>query len=1066
MKKRFFNALLLGAVLLSTNAVTSCKDYDDDINNLQEQINKLATADELKSAVEQLNSAVTAAKEDAAKALEAAKTAQSTADTKADAATVTELQAAVAQAAADLATAQTELTELINSKASADDLAKANEKIAAAEQAIEEAKKAASDADDALKGEMTQAIAEALEDYVTKAALEVQVAELNAKINTLVGEKVAEQMEELQAELEKLQGIADKLQIAYSTMITDVQLYHHNQSWMDESFDYKLNFIQATELDNEFYAFGTQDGWTFKKGEKYLGTDSVLVRVSPANAVLSKENLSLIDSQGREISDVVEIASVEKFERLLTTYRTRANASETGLWVVKFQAKDVDEAFAAAAIDKSQGYERSIVYAVAVKNDNANVNTDRRVTSEYALSLYTQVASHGYEFAVNETDVNYIHNRYWACEDSRYTTEKVPELNWIDQHNPGVKAILDGTDRNAADRYADRDNRQGKYCLAVEKGKPITIDFTNGFLNFNVPEDEGVEWHQGDGIKGFYVTLDDKFALESTPSEINAWTSYEYVGVGYTKANGEVVPSTLFQGNVGTIVVKDMNNVAGDIIGFRVYAVNYDGTLTDPDGRAFYVAVGDVKTDVAISQNPVEVKYQEFNNELKFVSDLISTDAFDVDFNGYVNWNNNTTDLSGIHPEFRVVYYDEGKDEISLSDVYNEDKKIAYVRFVLDEPGNYIDGGEYTQAITLTKSSSLVSTTDVRTITASIKKVMPTGPAYEYMVAQNTNQWPMPVDQKGNNTYVISAFGDNFVPANATIDLNNFLVSERNLYTAGNQALKTEDGQYRFDIANSTYNWNNLSYKWNLDKAVVEAIGGYRNQTYTLKIYNEPSADERLANIIDNTTKHAIEAAYTYDGISKRVKTAADEKDDDDDCWDKGYVSFEPYTVSLQKNVDPVVFCSWTQSFALKTAKDSKWDKNNNVTWYEDPRDVIQLDLKNVEFEIKGNIILSVKPTSTSLGALIEDGYLEVLDADIKNLNSKAWTTANGQINPYWQASFQDPQSSSLLILSQINQKTQTPNLGSENINFKVRDCFGNVIDIVLPFDVTEVKVNYSSDVD
>ena len=32
----------------------------------------------------------------------------------------------------------------------------------------------------------------------------------------------------------------------------------------------------------------------------------------------------------------------------------------------------------------------------------------------------------------------------------------------------------------------------------------------------------------------------------------------------------------------------------GDIIGFRVYAVNNDGSLVDPDGKAFYVAVGDI----------------------------------------------------------------------------------------------------------------------------------------------------------------------------------------------------------------------------------------------------------------------------------------------------------------------------------------------------------------------------------------------------------------------------------------------------------------------------------------
>ena len=46
MKKRFFSSLLMGALVTATlSTVTSCKDYDDDISNLQGQIDKLATVD-------------------------------------------------------------------------------------------------------------------------------------------------------------------------------------------------------------------------------------------------------------------------------------------------------------------------------------------------------------------------------------------------------------------------------------------------------------------------------------------------------------------------------------------------------------------------------------------------------------------------------------------------------------------------------------------------------------------------------------------------------------------------------------------------------------------------------------------------------------------------------------------------------------------------------------------------------------------------------------------------------------------------------------------------------------
>ena len=43
MKKKYLSALLFGALITaSTGTFTSCKDYDDDINNLQEQVDKLA----------------------------------------------------------------------------------------------------------------------------------------------------------------------------------------------------------------------------------------------------------------------------------------------------------------------------------------------------------------------------------------------------------------------------------------------------------------------------------------------------------------------------------------------------------------------------------------------------------------------------------------------------------------------------------------------------------------------------------------------------------------------------------------------------------------------------------------------------------------------------------------------------------------------------------------------------------------------------------------------------------------------------------------------------------------
>jgi hypothetical protein len=78
-----------------------------------------------------------------------------------------------------------------------------------------------------------------------------------------------------------------------------------------------------------------------------------------------------------------------------------------------------------------------------------------------------------------------------------------------------------------------------------------------------------------------YVTLDFKEnAIESAPSEWNAWQSYSYSGL-----------NTVVEGTETEIVINNASAI-NDIIGFRVFAVNYDGTLVDPDGKAFYVSLG------------------------------------------------------------------------------------------------------------------------------------------------------------------------------------------------------------------------------------------------------------------------------------------------------------------------------------------------------------------------------------------------------------------------------------------------------------------------------------------
>lgn len=126
MNKKFLSAILFGALMVSsTGTFVSCKDYDDDIDNLQEQINKLATKEDMTSQIATLQAALDAAKTEAA----AAKASAEQAVAKANSAesTATEAEKAAAQAALDAANAKAEAI-----KAAQDEVAKVKAELEAA----------------------------------------------------------------------------------------------------------------------------------------------------------------------------------------------------------------------------------------------------------------------------------------------------------------------------------------------------------------------------------------------------------------------------------------------------------------------------------------------------------------------------------------------------------------------------------------------------------------------------------------------------------------------------------------------------------------------------------------------------------------------------------------------------------------------------------------------------------------------------------------------------------------------------------------------------------------------
>ena len=1092
----------------SMSTFTSCKDYDDDISNLQGQIDKLATAEQLSQKVAELQALISSNKSDitslqaelakkttldevkavladyatkqyvdaADKTLQDAIDALKTGDIAKLKEDVVKAQAAADKAAKDAEAANAEIVETLKTLATKTELKDAAD---AAQKAIEALE--SKNAEDLKKAQ--DAITETLKSYATKSDVEdgdkktlESLAETIQKASEawtqadknkqdiadalkLLGEgyskenTVAAAIEAIKGQIGTpnkelgtldsrlaaiegvLNGVKDddtKLGLAtkvtnietqlkdiigqYSTMVTDVQLFEFalpNRT----GFDRTLNFAQVEELDNVFPAEGVADGkFTFTKGNYHIGEDSLLVRVSPVDAELTKSNVSLLNSQGKELDDLVEVTDVHRYNKLLLgNTRAADNDAKSGLWVVKFKAKEVGEKFKAAVEAKDENDKTcSVLYSVAVKNtynntsDKAEDNKTRRVTSEYAVDLNTYKAQHVWDFSVNGISVANIHNR-WSETEAGNSTLGIPEYVW--KNEAATTVITENADPdkiNAVNRPAGwndaaKDNRQPSTILAVEKDKNITIDFTNTNIAKNV--------------KGFYVTLDEKFAQESAPSELNAWNSYTYENVGY---KGK--PAKLFTGNKGTIKIQDMGNVKGDVIGFRVYAVNYDGTLTDPDGRAFYVAVGDVKTDVTIPTTNLSYNLQnrKFMSEPVDVENIIS--GLDFDAKDYA-WTVAEKDADNKKPTGVDAIYVLA-DGSTTSELSNEVKKVI---FILSNPGQFIDGETYKVQATLTKQISSATAT-VSTVTASFKKVMPTeAPKFAYRDGFGK-------DAKGNdiNKYIVPNDGDYKINGikNGYYDLRNILVINNNKSTWNGQDLFDTNndwlGEFKFYVADGT--WKNSTQ---LEEAEAVRSG------YHLYVRNYGG------NLVDNETVRTITGKFSYWGISKHLNQTG-----------TSYVADDDYVVKSESS-EKLTYCSWTKTFNVLTGDKSTWvtGTNNTVTWTADKSESTTLDLANLGTEIKDAELLPVALTGVDAKKFSTYMTAGVLAPVYNNEdNVYVWTTSKGgsQYNPYFTAEFSNDRTK--IILTQNNQGSIPSSVTSGEIHFTVKDCFGNKKNITLPF--------------
>ena len=911
MNKKFLSAILFGALMVtSTGTFVSCKDYDEDIENLQSQINKLATKDELSSQISTLQAALNAAAANAATAIAKAEGA--------------EKAAAEAEAAA---------------------IAAVQEELAAAKAELEE-----------MVGAGLGTNAEAL------AAMNETVKAVEAKVTALLGE--------------------------VSTMVTDVELWTSNQTGT-----YWRYIGQVEEKDA---VFGDKTGIkadetiVFKAGTMHsVETSPVVVRVSPTNAVLAPENVTLITTKGESLAEYLDV-KVEPYATKDFTgwYSRTAEVNKSGLWNVTFKLKDTadlkeflkiiqeEKTFDAGTANEWDGV-RYAKLAVAVKNTAAE---NRNVISAYNLLLqtYDQYQDSSLDFYVNETGIWNIKNRYYRTEDGTSTGD-VEEMIW--SGDAAVEAIVKGDKKNVYTK-ADRstDNRQWNNLLPVVKGEAIEIK-----INSQKNSETGL-WEVYRPIAGFYVTLDKANALESIPSELNAWNSYEYENVGTDKQTAK-----MFKGNTGTITVKDMNNVAGDVIGFRVYAVNLDGTLMDPDGRAFYVSVGNaaaetqtVSATIAPKSTADNYVYVELTEAQKAV--IASLEANKTAWSWDADLNNPTMKAQQTAaPEFTVTFTKDKKGNApTKASEYN------YAKFTLDAAvDQYINDKTYKMTMTYYKSINGTNH-ELGKVVYDLTKTM----TDEFPAAFAFRPKQEVTDGSGKFVaYMIPENGYNTASDNGVKDLNNVFYGL--------------DDNYSFVFATSAKNAKNEI----VSTGAVLATPAAANY-YELKVAKE---------FINNETWHAVTVKYLYRGVSTYYDPEA-----------KAYVVGDDWAVQYANAIEAKYAC-WEH------ASNFVWGTYKSGTSVLSHKPALQWTATAVGEEANLSDIESTNSYNNDFFGLdleslvITNGWLSISDIKL---------TVGEQVNPYFKPSV----NGSKIVFTQVSQQVDAAPVADheETLVITVVDAYGH----------------------
>lgn len=749
MKRKYLSALLMGVLTLSSvSTFTSCKDYDDDINSLQEQVNKAALSSDVEALRTQVTNAATSAQNAAAKAEDALTKAG------ANATEIAKVKELATKNGTDVAKA---LTDAANA---ASDAAKAADAAKVAQDSANAALTKIAGMDKELKNLALNA-----QSHVTATQLKNSLDSLSDVINKATSDSIAN--------LTKIvNGYKGGINALY-TAVTEVSLmgswdgYNGNSIWNGQcNLTFKTGTIPANytfgakEKDDENGEHSADPKKSYVKDASINFPSEFLVRINPVNAKITPDMIKLIDSKGNDLNKLVKVVDVEKYDNLLT------RASETGLWTVKVQLQDGVK----LKDDGLKANGNHILYAVAVNNTASQAETVADAASRYVVSTY--------DLTVQGT------RPYVGANDLGNVKVKAESKDWktLDELKP-----------------------TGSDLVYAANGENILVSFENVA-----------------NADRFYVVRDDKHAGESDASELNAWNSYEYQGLNQVVA----VENGLGK---GTLNIK-INGQVGDEVQFRIFAVNYNGTLVEQNGRPFRVYVGAQSTTTSVAGNLVatgketmETGWLPISGSLKNGGNLPSTVEVTVN-NVKINAN--------------VEYAKDNEGHSAGGD----NSKIKFAKFSVAA----VDLTKWADGATATGTIKDGENVTVNTISVSLTKVMPTAESTKALMKYSWKD-----NQLNNGVYTAYLYPEN--------DAWQSPVTVPTGYKDMNQAINGLNTNFVISIANADLKAENGK---NYYKNALNVTAS----PWKVEVNN--AKDDAGVALIDNETKHETTIGYNYGKIS------------------------------------------------------------------------------------------------------------------------------------------------------------------------------------------------------